>query len=241
MTETLRLEWTRLPQHLYAASDWIVPPPVQRVLASDAMEKAWGAVDLSAQPNSETFGFWEKGLQEQHIMAQETEAAVRAIKSLAQPGERVRVFADATVAVSMLNKGGSNRSLQLNSILEPFWRWTKDNQISVTAAYIPGQQNPADRPSRTPKDHNDWFLNRRVLFLALKTLRLHPTLDMFASFQHHQFPRYFSRFPQPGCLAVDALRQVLSNFKDSDIYANPLWPLLPILSSLYGLSGRINI
>ncbi len=157
---------------------------------SDASEWAWGACKID--PNSsqihremrtlqQTGGFWDEDLSKAHITQQETRAACNTVMSLALPGERVRLLADATTTVAAFNKWGSNRSRAVNQEMKNFYNWSLEKKVEVTACYVQGEKNPADRPSRRRKDHNDYHLNRLVWLNIMKVFRVRPTVDLFAS------------------------------------------------------------
>lgn len=52
-----------------------------------------------------------------------------------------------------------------------------------------------------------------------------PSVDLFASGDNHQLPRFFIRFPTPGAEAVDALRSPWP--PGLLLYAFPPLPLIP--------------
>ncbi len=164
-----------------------------------------------------------------HITLQETKAAIYAVQSFAQPGDRVRLGSDATTAVAALNKWGSNRSKAVNQELKKFRRWTEQNQVEVSAHHVQGESNPADEPSRPKYNRNDWFLNRTVWSKAMRALRRKPSIDLFATKQHRHCLRYLSRDPQPLAVGTDSLSQTWSEWPDAVLYVNPPWPLISVL------------
>ena len=73
-------------------------------------------------------------------------------------------------------------------------------------------------------DRNDVMLNPLAFHQARKALRFKPSVYLFASAQHHQLPRYFSRAADPKAAGIDAFR---ADWKaESAPYANPPWPLI---------------
>jgi len=78
--------------------------------------------------------------------------------------------------------------------------------------------------SRKTHDPNDVMLNPLVFHNMRKVLKFKPSVDLFASEAHHQLPRYFSRFPDPKAVGVDAFKANWAT--ERAIYANPPWPLV---------------
>ena len=77
---------------------------------------------------------------------------------------------------------------------------------------------------RTPADKNDVMMDPYVFRRVTRELRFKPTIDLFASYEHHQVPRYFSRYADPHSSGVDAFSQDWT--KEVRPYANPPWPLI---------------
>jgi len=87
----------------------------------------------------------------------------------------------------------------------------------------------ADRASRLKKDRHDWKLCPKI-FSYLEWIWGPHQIDIFASRHNTQLRRYYSWMPDPEAEATDAFHQ---NWSGINIWANPLWILIPrILSKL---------
>lgn len=84
--------------------------------------------------------------------------------------------------------------------------WVEAHLLSLQAEHISGIYNiRADSLSRMQIDPAEWSLHRRV-FRQLTNRYGPPTLDLFASQDNSQLPKYFTRYVTPGAESVDALR-----------------------------------
>ena len=76
-----------------------------------------------------------------------------------------------------------------------------------------------------PADKNDVMLNPLVFHQMRKALKFKPSVDLFASAEHHQLPRYYSKTADPHSVGVDAMQ---ANWAaEHTPYANPPWPMIP--------------
>ena len=74
-------------------------------------------------------------------------------------------------------------------------------------------------------DRHDVMLNPLIFHKARKELKFKPSVDLFASAEHHQLPRYYSPVPDPKAAGLDAFK---FDWKaEQTPYANPPWPLIP--------------
>ena len=76
-----------------------------------------------------------------------------------------------------------------------------------------------------PKDAEDVMLNPLIFHQARKFLQFKPSVDMFATTEHHQVPRYFSPIADANAAGVDAFMQNWA--AENTPYANPPWSLIP--------------
>ena len=77
----------------------------------------------------------------------------------------------------------------------------------MTAQHIPGIQNDVgDTASRELDSRTEWTLDKQI-FQSICQRFYTPEVDLFASRLTHQVPKYVSRYPDPGALAVDAFLQ----------------------------------
>ena len=76
--------------------------------------------------------------------------------------------------------------------MTPHWLSTKDNSM-------------ADFLSRNKMTQWECMLSRSVFRHVLETLEVFPTMDVFASRDTHQLPRYMSWYPDSRAIARDAM------------------------------------
>ena len=77
----------------------------------------------------------------------------------------------------------------------------------MTAQHITGIQNGvADTASRELDSGTEWTLDKQI-FQSICQRFYTSEVDLFASRLTHQVPKYVSRYPDPGALAVDAFLQ----------------------------------
>ena len=128
---------------------------------------------------------------------------------------------DNTVAIAYLNRLGGTRSYALSISI---WNWCIQKGITIHADHLPGQLNVrADFASRNWNDNSDWMLDPTV-FAQLQTRFGLFSIDLFASFQNAQFPKFFDWKPSLNALVVDALAQQWARFKFP--YAFPPFALI---------------
>ena len=137
----------------------------------------------------------------------------------------IRIMCDNTSAVNILNHMGTNHSDQCNELAKVIWEWCIIRNIWLSAAHIPGKKNiVADFESRRNQRESEWMLNKESLFGALKSLRVTPTIDLFASRINKQFQRYVSYRPDPDAEAINAF---LLNWEKLKFYAFPPFSVIP--------------
>ena len=90
------------------------------------------------------------------------------------------------------------------------------------------EQPPALHPvSPYFNPNEDVMLHPTIFQTACHTLHFTPTVDLFASRQHHQVDRYFSPSPDSWAAAINAFHQPW--WKETRPYANPPWTLIPLV------------
>jgi hypothetical protein len=136
-------------------------------------------------------------------------------------GLRIRTD-NTTVFFHLLNQGG--KAEPISRTIESCLREATELNLVVSAEWIASETNfEADRLSRVEWDANDWSLHPRWFQEAWQ--RWGPfEIDLFATAQNTQLPRFFAPFPQPGAEAVDALKQSWS--RPGILWANPPWALI---------------
>ena len=193
-----------------------------RSLHSDSSQEGWGGLDPSS--GAMVHDFWRQK-RTLHINYKELEAAVATVKSLAQPGESIKLSVDNTVAYSYLKKWGG-RVQGLNKVLKPLWHWCKEKDIDVCVEWVPSNEMKADAISRWVKDPEDCTLNPHIFNRMLQVLgsQIQPQVDMFASPGNAKLPLFCTRWPHYQAHLVDALRCPLGTLRE--VYGNPPWSII---------------
>ena len=115
--------------------------------------------------------------------------------------KHIHLRIDNTTAVAYINERGDTRSPALTAQALELWA----AGVSLTAQHIPGIQNVvADTASRQIETRTEWTLDRKI-FRSIYQRFYTPEVDLFASRLNYQLPKYVSRYPDPGALAVDAI------------------------------------
>jgi hypothetical protein len=70
-------------------------------------------------------------------------------------------------------------------------------------------------------DRNDVLLHPYIFTYVCRRFNVTPTVDLFASFKHHQLPQFFSKTPHKDALGVNAFIYSWSPF--GCVYINPPW------------------
>lgn len=187
-------------------------------LTTDASRKGWGAVCL----HSSTGGRWgtDELVHVQNINYLELKAVLLGLQAYVEDlrGKHVRLRIDNVTAQIFVNKMGGCRSKLCNSVAREIWHFAIDNEMWLTAEYLPGKDNYlADRESRIFHDDTEWMLSSSV-FKEITERFFLPEIDLFASRLNHQIARFVSWKPEPSAFGVNAFNCDWSNFK---FYAFP--------------------
>ena len=144
-------------------------------------------------------------------------------------GKHARIMIDNTTAVACINPMGTSHSESCNMMTQTIWHWCIENDVWLSAAFIPGKENTAaDKQSRAINLDMEWKLDPTALSHALSRLQAHPDIDLFASRTNKQFDRYVSYRPDPNAYAVDGLALC---WRDLDFYA---FPPFSVISQVLG-------
>lgn len=179
-------------------------------IESDASKRGWGA-HLTHQQQT-IGGIWNPEEAAHHI---NWKAAFLGLQAFAQNLSNVHIhlLMDSTVAIAYLNRLGGTRSYTLCQLAISVWDWCLRKGITVHADHLPGRLNVrADFASRNWNDNSDWMLDPAI-FSRLQNRLGRFSIDLFASFQNAQLPKFFSWKPSPKALAVDALAQRWNQFE----------------------------
>jgi len=151
-------------------------------------------------------GNWSAAMTQEHSTMQELQAIYNTIQSFnkfnALNHKRVLIKTDNQAVFFIINKAGS-RDLFVHQVCKDFTWYCIFNNIMLKATWIPREQNQlADFYSKLI-DSGDWKLQPTV-FRSLQRQWGPFDVDLFASFDNHQLPKYYSLYFTPTCAGVDA-------------------------------------
>jgi len=105
---------------------------------------------------------------------------------------------------------GGIKSSEMNQLAKQIWSWCCDRDIWISANHIPGLSNVAHVESRQFNDNVEWMLDVKV-FAQLVKIWGKPVIDLFATKQNAQVPRYISWKPDPDAETINAFSFSWSN------------------------------
>ncbi len=187
----------------------LLEPKAEVTLFTDASLIGWGA-HLDSQHLAK--GVWSEALSQEHINNLELRAVLLAVQAFLPllRGRVVCLMADNMTAVQYIKNQGGTRSLTLFRISWDLLQVCRENNITLLPQHLSGVSNTlADALSRTVPGRlpmSEWSLNRQV-FHSLWAFWDKPAIDLFANHLNSQLTTYFSPFPDPRALGVDALKQ----------------------------------
>ena len=129
--------------------------------------------------------------------------------------------------------------LTTHSLPSPSMEWPDDDEpVPLTALsnhkhrhvrfHFPPSIIPDSLLSGEPPDSftlEDVKLDPKIFQRARRELQFKPSADMFASYKHHQLPRYYSRMADTKAAGIDAFQH---NWNlEPTPYVNPPWTLIP--------------
>ena len=173
---------------------------------SDASGQGWGCTDGTTNIGAKWNNFERKFAAENQINYLELLAAFHAIKVLCQNMHNIHVLVklDNKTAVAYINHMGGTKSLLCNKLAKEIWCWCIQQNIWLTATYVPGQFNTiADHYSRHFNEQTEWQLNTEI-FQCIVVHFGKPDIDLFASRLNTQLERFVSWFPDPDAENCDA-------------------------------------
>lgn len=104
-----------------------------------------------------------------------------------------------------ISRQGGTHSKSLMKEATFFFHWAKRHLASVRAEHLTGVRNlAADWLSRQDLSEGEWSLHPAAFKLVMERFSL-PILDLFASQDSAQTPRFFSRSMDSGAEGTDAL------------------------------------
>lgn len=192
-------------------------------LTTDASTLSWGAIwESPGLDPVHTHGHFDQEQVGWHIGEKELLAvslAVQALKAQVK-GKTILLRTDSMTTMIGVNKMGSN-SPKIAVLIDKLFMILEAQQTHIRAVYIPSEENPADALSRKKPANSDWQLNPEI-FAECCQIWGTPTIDLFASFQNKQLPRFTSYNPQPQAVGVDALSRSWTEFS----WVNPPFAII---------------
>ena len=195
----------------------IAKAPVTRLLYSDASEYALGGTLVTTnlqqvvpeKPGLKVPGQrWHRALtveeQKEGIFCGEVRAIVETIENFLPElrGQVVQFMEDNQGAMFATRRLVSSNPVAL-ALLRRLWIVLGANRIRLQEVdWVASADNPADAPSRW-RFSDEWQLHPAVFRWANRELGPH-TLDLFASRNTAQLPRFVTRFPDARAVAYNA-------------------------------------
>lgn len=190
----------------------IIPPTPDVQATTDASDWGWGAsMKKINETSSQSWGgAFSREDSKRHINYKELLAIYFLLRSAPFPlkGLTIDVGVDNTTALHYVRYYGGRKE-ELSNLAAMIHEFLKVNHINLTAYHIPGAMNHiADWESRRNNDGTvnlvDYQLNPEVFQRVDKAFGPH-SMDMFATHQDKQLPRFGSWSPQPDAQWVDSM------------------------------------
>ena len=242
--QALRRGWdgaTPLPQAALDDMQWwlrqlqtlngrpIHPPTKDFDAGTDASDFGWGAWIRDSDGTLHRWGgLFSKEQAAQHINFKEMLAVQYFLESCPVDlhNKTVDMGIDNTTTIWYLKRFGG-RKTNLAKLTETIFARVRSKNTHLLAHHCPGIENTiADQESRrsTIDRLSDLSLCATIFGKVDAHARLGPhTVDLFATLQDRQLPRFASREPNPGALWVDSLRVPWTN---ENGWANPPFSLI---------------
>ena len=248
--------WKENANHLY---NDIIAPNADKCITTDASSYGWGVVMESQSAG----GLFSRSEMKEHVNVLKLKAILFGLKALAKSVTKVRikVLTDNSTAVACINKFGTSRSRECDSVTKEIWQWVSYPSIWFSATHLPGIQNmEADFESRKHEIHTEWKLNESAFNFICYELEFSPTIDLFATRINTQLRAFVSSRPDPNCVVVNTflinwekekfcafppfvclsktLRKIYQD-KAKGILIAPDWPSQPFYPRLISMSLQI--
>ncbi|XP_034275668.1 uncharacterized protein LOC117666806 [Pantherophis guttatus] len=190
----------RLPPKVRASLEWwnsraiskgcVFQDPSRIVVTSDANLVGWEA-HLGAQVVQ---GLWSPVEAKNNINWLELRAVCLALRHFQDMvlHQHVLVLTDNTATKAHINREGGTHSLPLMAETDKLMSWAESHVLSLKAEHI-----LADWLSRTQLDPSEWKLHPNLFQSIVDKFGL-PVVDLFASKENAQLPRFISRFQSRG-------------------------------------------
>ena len=199
------------------------PQKAGKILFSDSSDWGWGG--LNPNTGEQIQEYWREQ-SHLHINLKEMLAAINTVKSLSKAHENVELNVDNQVIYYYLQKGGGRKN-PFNHLLQPFFTWLMEKDISLSVRWVPSEKCLADGLSRWSQDRGDYSLDPRA-FQAIQKIfhkEIDLQVDLFASPGNKKLNKFVARWPHWQALGVDSLNISLNSLP-GDLYANPPWSVI---------------
>ena len=147
--------------------------------------------------SSSTGDLFSKSEIKVHINVLELKAILFDLKALAKRLTKVhkKVLTNNSTTVACINKFGTSRSKECDSITKEIWQWASDSFIWLSA-HLQGIQNTeAGFESRKYEIHTERLICGKLGFPL--------TIDLFATRINTQL-KTFASWPDPNCVSVNS-------------------------------------
>ena len=205
----------------------LLPQVVDLRAATDASDYGWGTW-IETPTGVQRWGglFNSDIIKNEHINYKELLAVKYLLESspVDLRDKTLELGIDNTTAMWYLRKTGG-RKAKLARLTDRIWNWLLARNVKLKTFHLPGIQNLiADEESRFRKEiHVTDLMVNHQLFKTVNRLWGPCSIDLFATFENRQLPRFASVNPQPGAVWVDAMRH---SWLHEMPWANPPFALL---------------
>ena len=189
------------------------------ILMTDASLTGWGIVSIDRTWKAD----WLRHERSRHINELELLTTLKALRQMTtiKEGDHVQFLIDNRTACCYINRQGGTKSVRLNTIARRVWLLAEQMQLTLSAAYIKGENNViADMLSRSKQIVKaEWTVGPDTFkWIVENSPWGPPTVDLFANSLTNQLPNYFSPCPDQDAMATDAL---VSSWPKEVLYAFP--------------------
>lgn len=205
---------------------------ISMCIATDASNIGWGAVVLYGKRALDQLSLaahWNRETSLWHINRKEMFAVTHGARQLIEMngifGVHILFQVDSTTVLAYLrHRSKGNRVLA--RMMGEFLTYLERRKITASTCWVASEDNKeADDLSRDVRlDHADWQLNSEV-FSDIRSFYGGLQIDLFATYENTQLPRFVSWKPDERAEWVDALRKDVK-WSQFYFYANPPFILL---------------
>ncbi|KAJ8945284.1 hypothetical protein NQ317_001091 [Molorchus minor] len=191
------LDWW--DSHILSSKNQIREDSFSCIIYTDASKTGWGAYcDTQA-----THGWWNQAQAQKHINYLELLAVFYGLGCFAQNYSDCNILlrVDNTTALSYINRMGSIKYPELNSLARKIWQWCEKRNLWVFASYIESKENIADEDSRVLSVDTEWELSN----IAFKTNH-----KLWMPSPYAGLPLNFYAFP-PFALILRVLKKIITD------------------------------